>query len=166
MKSGLLPVAQYAVGRSQVLRGLCCDQAGDYVGAMPMIEFRGEHYRGAYLRRVGTGTRQRQRRRASTPFALLMLKPFEGCDCSFPKIVVGPGIRPLDGAVAPEVRKLVVCPVQYLPGLVWRKRPHDFDKRFFCGTKNHAVLIVRSRAAYRYEFPARRMLVTHSVWLL
>jgi hypothetical protein len=70
------------------------------------------------------------------PFPLLLLKPFERRECSFPKIVVGPGIRPLNSPIAPEIRELL-RPNQHFPGLVRREHPHNPDERFFIGTKNH-----------------------------
>ncbi len=52
MKSRLLPVAQFAVGRSQFFRSLCCDQTNNYVRPMAMVKFSREHHSGSDLRRV------------------------------------------------------------------------------------------------------------------
>ena len=52
-------------------------------------------------------TRRSRHRRASTPFPLLLFKPVERRESSFPKIFVGPGIRPLESPVAAEIRELL-----------------------------------------------------------
>lgn len=52
MKSRLLPVAQFAIRRSQFLRWLCRDQTNDYVRPMTMVKFSREHHGGSELRRV------------------------------------------------------------------------------------------------------------------
>lgn len=80
--------------------------------------------------RLRLETRRLRRHLLSRPFVLLLLKPFERCECSFAKIVVRPGIRPVNPAVAPEIRKLL-RPSQHFPGLVRRKHPHNFDQRLF-----------------------------------
>ena len=55
MQSRLSPVTQFAIGRRQFSRPLCCDQTDDYVGPMTMIEFCREHHGGPHLLRVGAG---------------------------------------------------------------------------------------------------------------
>ena len=46
MKSSLLPIAQFAIRRSQFSRRLCHDQTNDYVRPMTMIKLSREHHRG------------------------------------------------------------------------------------------------------------------------
>ena len=69
-------------------------------------------------------------------FTLLLLKTFEGCDCGFPKIVVRPGIGPLNSMAATKIVELL-GPNKHFPGLVRREHPHNFDERFLTGAKNH-----------------------------
>ena len=38
MKPGVAPIAQFAIGRSQLLRRLCRDQTNDHVRPMAMVE--------------------------------------------------------------------------------------------------------------------------------
>jgi len=85
--------------------------------------------------RLHLETRRLRRHLPSTRFALLLLKLFERCECSFAKIVVRPGIRPVNPAVAAEIRKLL-RPSQHFPGLVRRKHPHNFDQRLFATRLN------------------------------
>ena len=72
------------------------------------------------------------------PFTLLLLKSFDGCEFGFPKIVVGPGIRPLNAPLSAEIRELL-RPNEHFPGLVRRQHPHNFDERLFIGTENHGL---------------------------
>lgn len=38
VQSLLSPIAQFAIGRSKLLRGLSCDQTDDYIGPVAMIK--------------------------------------------------------------------------------------------------------------------------------
>ena len=57
MKSRLLPIAQFAICRSQFLRGLCCDQTNDYIRPMTMVKLSREDHSGTDLGRVYTWKR-------------------------------------------------------------------------------------------------------------
>jgi len=52
MESRQSPVAQFAIGRSDFLRGLCCDQTNDHVRPMAVVKFGREHHGGPDLRCV------------------------------------------------------------------------------------------------------------------
>jgi len=52
MKSGLSPIAQFAIRRSQFFRGLCRDQTNDYVRPMTLVKLSREHHTGPDFRRV------------------------------------------------------------------------------------------------------------------
>ena len=52
MEACLSPIAQFTIRRGQFFRGLCCDQANDYIGPMTMVKFGREHHSGADLSRV------------------------------------------------------------------------------------------------------------------
>lgn len=72
------------------------------------------------------------------PFLLLLLEPLERRDCSIPKIVVRPGIRPVNRPPAPKVRKLL-CPNEHFTGFFRPQHPHSFNERFLIGTENHGL---------------------------
>jgi hypothetical protein len=66
----------------------------------------------------------------------------------------------------------VVAPNQHFPGLIWRKRPHNFYERFFIGAKNHnsysrfqfnatSTEIVRKLAKWRLAAPLLAVRVHH-----
>jgi len=52
VKPCLPPIAQFAIGRSQLFGRLCCDETKDYVGTVTMVKFSREHDSGSDLRRV------------------------------------------------------------------------------------------------------------------
>jgi hypothetical protein len=57
MKSCLPPVAQLAIGRSQLSRSLGRDQTNDDIGPMLMLEFRREHHSRTHFRNVSAEKR-------------------------------------------------------------------------------------------------------------
>jgi hypothetical protein len=73
-------------------------------------------------------------------FSLLFFEALHSGRCCFGKILIGPGVRPLDRARARKIGKLT-SPIQDLPSFFRWECPDHTDERLFLCVEHHIPIL-------------------------